>query len=115
MANKIIVGCKLPHGLTVSVKGTRITFLGANKSVILASTSEDGVGITRDVDSDLFAAFLTEYAESDFVKKGFIFQIKSESAIAGEVKDRKTLKTGMEQIVPATGEAKDGKVTTDKE
>ncbi|CAK8739256.1 hypothetical protein SODG_004937 [Sodalis praecaptivus] len=38
MAQKIIVGCRLPHGLSVTVNGVRVTFSGASRGV----KSEEG-------------------------------------------------------------------------
>lgn len=115
MANKIIVGCKLPHGLTVSVNGVTVTFNGASQGLgVITPCSVNGSGITREVDLDWFAAFLKAYADAPFVKKELIYQIKSEAAVQGETSDRKKVKTGMEQIVPDTGDAKIGKVTEDK-
>lgn len=115
MANKIIVGCKLPHGLTASVNGVSVTFKGASQGFgVITPYSVNGSGITREVDADWFAAFLKAYANAPFVKKELIYKIESDAAVQGETRERKNIKTGMEPIVPDTGDAKIGKVTEDK-
>lgn len=118
MAQKIIVGCRLPHGLNATVEGVSVSFVGASRGV----KSEEGVftpfgvnscGITRGVDADWFSKFLHIYADAPYVQKGFIFPIKSGNDIQDATAERKKEKTGLEAISPANGAPKDGQVTTD--
>lgn len=116
MAQKIIVGCRLPHGLSVTVNGVRVTFSGASRGVkseegVFTPFGVNGCGITRDVDGEWFDTFLGLYADAPYVQKGLIFQIKSENAIHDTTRERKGLKTGMEQVVPKDGDGKGAVVT----
>jgi hypothetical protein len=60
----------------------------------------NGVGLTHGVDADLFAAWLEQNKDSDFVVKGMVFANVKPSEVDAVAKDHITLKSGLERIDP---------------
>jgi hypothetical protein len=110
----VIIGCKLPHGLTFKgQKGQRITLNGMNTSPIAG-----GHGITH-VDEDEAAVFFATHADFAPVKNNAIFynqsdRIEDVAAMAQELKDEKTGLEGLDPSAPAPGlKAEDGQALDD--
>lgn len=93
MAN-ITVGCKLPHGLVITVGGKSVTLAGANSSHIIG-----GYGMTQ-VDKDLFEAWKKEFASYAPLKNGLIFEQASRSSAESEAKERSDIRSGFERLNP---------------
>ena len=120
----VIVGCKLPSGLTLEIvepgkddagkigtmprpAGKRIHLNGANSLRREASAlgvpmlAEYPFGITR-VDEDFWKQWLARHQDFDFVKNGMIFAVQDEKAAKSEARDRfHDVKTGLEPKKPA--------------
>ncbi|WP_063658033.1 hypothetical protein [Candidatus Arsenophonus triatominarum] len=92
---KIIVGCKLPHGLKATVKNETIELKGANACAIYG-----GFGITEGVDEAWFNVFSKTYAQAGFIKKGLIFKVTDQKSFSSAAKERAQVKTGLEPINP---------------
>ncbi|WP_241364100.1 hypothetical protein [Klebsiella pneumoniae] len=95
MGNKIVVGCKLPCGLTISHKGKSIELKGARDSRIL-----NGYGLTENVDEDFFNAWLEKYKNLEVVKKELIFSYSDLSSAQDAASERIKEKTGLEGLDP---------------
>lgn len=91
MAKIVVVGCKLPHGITIEHPmdpSKTVVLNGKNKALIVGSDCG-----TTEVDGDFFEQWHAVNKEFPAVKSGAIFVTKSANdvaAIAAEFKDRKT-------------------------
>lgn len=90
----VVVGCKLPHGLHLEHKGTRVTLNGTHSSRVL-----NGHGITH-VDAELFEKWLAEHNDYAPVKAGLIFAHEKEDNTRAEAKEKKNNKSGLEPLDP---------------
>lgn len=109
MSNKktVTIGCKLPNGLLLEVGNKSVAINGSNNSQVVG-----GHGITYDVDSDLWAAWLKQNADRDIVKNGFVFAHDKAANVKAEAKEKADSKTGQEPIDP---DAKGNGVSTMKD
>lgn len=92
MAAKIVVvGCKLPHGITIEHPmdpTKKVELKGKNSAVIIGADYA-----TNEVDGDFWEQWVAVNKEFPAVKSGAIFVAKSltdAAAVAAEFKDRKT-------------------------
>lgn len=95
---KVVIGCKLPHGLIIHVGDARHTLIGANTSDLI-----NGFGITRDVPKDLWDEWLRLHPKYEPIKQGLIFVIakgNEEKEVFAATADRKSAPTGLEPIDP---------------
>jgi len=105
MSKTILVGCKLPNGLTVyGTQKQPITLNGMNTCMIMG-----GYGVTH-VDADEHAFIFAVYAEHDAFKSQAIFTADSAKvddiiSLGDELRDEKT---GLEGIDPANPGEKGG-------
>jgi hypothetical protein len=60
----------------------------------------NGVGLTHGVDADLWAAWLAQNKDSDFVVKGMVFANLKPSEVDAQAKDHRSLKSGLERVDP---------------
>lgn len=101
MAGKILIGCKLPHGLQLAVTGsTQMVVLNGQNQNSLGKeyyVPLQPYGITE-VDTDFWAKWKKENAGLVMVKNGFVFEAPTDkpAELAEKVKD--TDKTGLEPI-----------------
>lgn len=95
----ILVGCKLPAGLTLDDGvGGQITLNGLSSSMI-----EGGFGLTH-VPEVTWMFLQSTYAEHSAFKSNAVFSYKDSSSVSDLVdvaEDLKDIKTGMEGIDPA--------------
>ena len=106
MAESIIIGCRLPHGITLShPKNPKqlVTLNGLNKSLIIGATHA-----TTEVDSSFWAAW--KAATTDFTpyKSNAIFEassVKDANALAKELAKEKTGFEPREQTAPGIEKA----------
>lgn len=92
----IKIGCTLPHGLVLEVKGTFVTLAGANQNT--QTTRIIGTHGMTDVDQAFWDAWKKENFENAAFKNGFIFEAKTEADIKAKTKDIE--KNGFEQLDP---------------
>lgn len=108
MAGKIIVGCRLPHGVVLRHpinQELQVEIQGLNKSKIIGATH-----ISTNVDADFWAEWKAANQSSDLLKSNALFEAKSDSdakAIAKEVNDEKTGFEKMPQKAPGIEKAND--------
>jgi hypothetical protein len=93
----IKIGCTLPHGLVLDVRGNKVTLNGANQYTEF--TRLIGTHGTTDIDASFWEAWKKENAENAAFVNGFIFETKDESSAKSKVKDIEK-KTGFEQLAP---------------
>lgn len=92
----IVVGCKLPHGLILSVTGAPdVELNGTNSANIIG-----GYGLTEGVDGALFAQWLTVNHQHPAVVNGLIFAQASVADAKAQAKDGANIKNGFEGINP---------------
>ncbi|KMW73661.1 hypothetical protein TI10_05255 [Photorhabdus luminescens subsp. luminescens] len=91
----VIVGCKLPHGLTIEIDENRVTLNGINSSTIIG-----GYGLTYDVDKAFFDKYLELHADTKLVKNGLIFAQEKLKEARTEAEEKAELKNGLEPIDP---------------
>jgi hypothetical protein len=103
MGKTVVIGCKLPHGLSfMGQAGQRIVLNGMNTSAIAG-----GHGITH-VDEDEAAIFFATHKDFGPVKNNAIFyhgtdKVEDVAAMAEELKDEKTGFEGLDPTKPAPG------------
>ena len=104
MAKIVVVGCKLPHGITIEHPmdpAKTVELKGKNKALIVGAEYA-----TTEVDADFFEQWAAVNKEFPAVKSGAIFVAKSAAdaaAMAAEFKDRKT---GFEAMDPKSNGVK---------
>jgi hypothetical protein len=114
MAKIVVVGCKLPHGITIEhpMDPTKtVDIKGKNKSPIIGAE----YAITE-VDGDFWDQWIAVNKEFPAVKSGAIFAAKSQGDAASVADEFKARETGFE---PMRTDGKDkralGVKTVDKE
>lgn len=94
-AAKVVVGCKLPHGLILTVGGTSVELNGTNSTDIVG-----GYGLTPDVDGSFFDAWLRENNQHPAIAGGFIFAHETTAEAKAQAKDNAANRNGFEGIDP---------------
>ncbi len=113
-ANTVVVGCKLPHGLTFTTPdGRKVTLNGMNTAVIAG-----GHGITRVNENDAAIFFATHKTFAPVVSKAIFYndsdKVEDLAAMAVELKNEKTGFEGLDPTAPAPGlEIVEGQATDD--
>jgi len=110
-ANKtVIIGCKLPNGIRLTVEGERgpehIVLKGnANyyqrnpQRKFVAPDLVVGDSLTM-VSSDFWDAWVSKHKDYEPYRKGMIYAAKDRDYAKGIATDTKEMKTGLEQCVP---------------
>jgi len=96
MADKIIVGCKLPHGIILhhpDNQAKTVELAGKNKALIIGSDHA-----TTEVDADFWDQWISAHKDFAPVKSGAIFAAKNPASAASMAKEFKDRKTGFEPI-----------------
>lgn len=95
-AKTVIVGCKLPHGITLEHPmnpQVTIGLAGINKAVII------GAGYaTTEVDGDFWEQWLAVNKEFPAVKSGAIFVAKSAADVVAIARETAEVETGFEPM-----------------
>lgn len=96
---KILIGCRLPHGLTIvhpnpeaKLKQTLRGIHSARPLVVSYVTTE--------VDVDLWEAWKHAYSGFSALKNGAIFEARSPQEAKVKAEDLKSQKTGFEPVHP---------------
>lgn len=95
---KILIGCRLPHGLTITHPARpniKATIAGFHASKIIGATYS-----TTEVDADLWAAWKAVYTDYKPLKTGAIFEARSGTEAGEKAKDLVKEKTGFEPLAP---------------
>ena len=90
------VGCRLPHGLIITVGEVSVELKGTNSSLVIG-----GHGITEGVDKEFFDKWLSMNKDSAAVKAGLIFSHEKTNSVKAEAIEKKDNKNGFEGIDPA--------------
>lgn len=96
MAKVIIVGCKLPHGITLEHPmnaAQKVELKGLNKALIIGSDHA-----TTEVDGEFWEQWEAANKEFKPLKAGSIFVAKNASEAEAIAKDYKDRKTGFEPM-----------------
>ena len=96
MADTVIVGCKLPHGLETQMGGVTVVLNGTNSTDIVG-----GYGLTYGVDKAAFEQWLIDYANFEPVKREMIFANATEKSAKAEAIEKSDEKSGLEGLDPA--------------
>ena len=95
MADKVIIGCKIPNGLILQVGEQCVNIKGANSSRLVF-----GYGVTSDVSLDFWEAWLAENKDRDLVKNGLIFANNDVKSTKDNLKDGQNNPSGLEPLDP---------------
>ena len=107
MTNTVTVGCKLPNGMIISVKGVgSVTLAGSNSSRIIG-----GYGLTA-VPSDLWEAWSGPRSKSALIENKIVFAQTTHAKAEGQAKEQESVTTGLEPL--AGGAGRDGAPITRK-
>lgn len=101
----VVIGCKIPNGITIRGAGKQFTLNGANQSNVIG-----GYGITEDVPAEVWEDYAKAHAKSPAIVNELIFAQKDTRSARDAAKERKDQKTGLEKI-----KAEDAGVKEDKE
>jgi hypothetical protein len=93
MADKVIIGCKLPNGIILEAGDKKQVVKGLNSIVIIGATHA-----TTEVDAEFYAAWLEEHNDFPAVKSGALFVARTIDAVKEIAKDREEDKTGFEPM-----------------
>lgn len=102
MSKKVLIGCRLPHGLVLEYRGVSVTLKGKNSKVL------PSVGIyvpeqdfaTTEVDADFWEAWIKEHSTFPAVTSNSIFVAKDPSSAEAVAKELRAESTGFEQLDP---------------
>lgn len=95
MSETVIVGCKLPHGLKITLEGKTVVLNGTKSSVIAG-----GYGLTHDVDKDFFDKFLSTYKDVPYVKNKMVFAQGKQASAESQAAELQNEVSGFEGINP---------------
>ena len=95
MAGKVIIGCKLPHGIILShpETGKTVAIGGLNKSKLIGATH-----FLTEVDEDFWNAWKAAHPSFPALKSGALFVAKNMDAAEGKSKEMAKVKTGFEPM-----------------
>lgn len=105
-SDKVIVACKLAHGLQIHLPGSevRVRLNGANTALIVG-----GYGLTA-VDADFANAWFAANASTPYVRNGAVFMAPDQPSATDQATEQADVKTGTEALpadVPVPGVKKD--------
>lgn len=109
---KIIIGCRLPNGLTLHhpVTGEAVTLDGLHKSKIIGATH-----VSTEVDAEFWDAWKTKFKDYAPLKAGAIFEARSETDALAKAKELRKERTGFEPMQTDGKDQRASGVKTDKE
>lgn len=93
-SNTVVVGCKIPNGLQLTVGKTAVVVNGSNSSKII-----NGHGITT-VDAEFWNAWIERNSGLSVVRNGFIFAHEKKADVKAEAKEKADEITGLEPLDP---------------
>ena len=107
---KIIIGCRLPNGLTLHHPITKeaVTLAGLHSSKIIGATH-----VTTEVDADFWEAWKEKFKDYAPLKSGAIFEARNETDATSKAKELRKEKTGFEPMATDGKDARASGVKTD--
>lgn len=100
MSKKIVIGCRLPHGIVLEHAGRSVELNGRNKHVFGGLYVPEYDYGTTEVDADFWEAWIKEHPTFPAVLSNAIFVAKTEADLKAIGNELKQEKTGMEQLDP---------------
>lgn len=98
---KILIGCRLPHGLVLEHKGVSVTLKGKNSRVVAGLYVLEQDFATTEVDAEFWEAWSKEHSTFPAVTSNSIFVAKDSSSAEAVAKELRAESTGFEQLDPA--------------
>lgn len=95
---KVIIGCKLPHGLVLENPlnpNEKVTLNGANKALVIGSKHA-----TTEVDADFWKLWKSTNPKFPALANGAIFEAKDAASAKALAKETEKEKTGFEKLDP---------------
>ena len=95
-SNTILIGCRLPNGITLSHpkdRNVKVTLNGVSASKIIGATYN-----TTEVDAEFWADWYASYIDYAPMKNGSIFVAHDPASAIDIGKDLEKTKTGLEPI-----------------
>ena len=97
MADKVIIGCKLPNGIILEVGDKKQVVKGLNSIVIIGATHA-----TTEINAEFYAAWLEDHKDFPAVKSGALFVARSFEEVKKVAEEMKDEKTGFEPMAQET-------------
>lgn len=96
----VSISCKTPNGILMQVGENTVTINGwnAKESIIVPVGHIEKVGITEDVPTALWKAWLEKHKNHPLVVNGLIFAAETTNRAKAESKERKGVKSGAEAL-----------------
>lgn len=97
MSEFVIIGSRLPHGLSLHVQGDdrQVVVNGLNSAKIIGATY-----VTTEVDKDFWDVWVEEHKDFEALKNKALFVAKSDASAAKIAEEVKQEKTGFEPLSP---------------
>ena len=95
MAEKVVIGSKLPHGLAISIPESedKITIKGLNSSKIIGADH-----VTTEIDAQFWARWKELHKGYKPLESGAIFEAKTANDAAAKAKEFAKRRTGLEPM-----------------
>ena len=101
MSKKVLIGCRLPHGLVLEYRGVSVTLKGKNSRVVAGLYVPEQDFATTEVDADFWEAWIKEHSTFPAVTSNSIFVAKDSPSAEAVAKELRAESTGFEQLDPA--------------
>ena len=92
---KIVIGCRLPNGLTLThpITKDKVTLAGLHSAKMIGSTH-----VSTEVDQDFWDVWKAAYKDYAPLKSGSIFEARNETEALAKSKELRKETTGFEPI-----------------
>jgi hypothetical protein len=102
---QIVIGCRLPHGLTLSHPNPevkhKVTLAGLHSSKLVNRDGGPAAQyVTTTVDADFWEVWKTAYRGYKPLQTGAIFEARNETEAIAKAKELRKEKTGLEPLQP---------------
>ncbi|QNT78274.1 hypothetical protein [Entomobacter blattae] len=105
---KVIVGCKLPNGLVIDIKGKgRVHLQGSNAASLASSpalynprtaeSAPEAVGLTM-VEETFWKSWCAQMKGFPPLENGLIFAATKKRDVLAEAKEKSAIKTGLDRM-----------------
>lgn len=95
-SSRIYVGCRLPHGITLTVGATSVVLKGLNSAVIVGT-----YGLTE-VDEDFWSEWLKTHSDWPMVVNGLVFAQSKIEDLHSEAEELKDEVTSFDRLDPTS-------------
>lgn len=95
VSGTVIIGCKLPCGLVITLNGKSVELKGSRDTEIL-----NGYGLTHGVSAEFWEAWKEAHATLPYVKNELVFAYADRRSAKDMAQERQNERTGLEGLDP---------------